>query len=708
MGGTRVSRRDVLVSAAAVGGALTLGFAARPALATHGQAAELTAWIVITPDDRVVIRFARAEMGQGALTGLAMLVAEELDCDWQTVSAELVEPQENVRRGHAWGDMSTGGSRSIQGSESYLRRAGATARAMLIAAAAARWNVPAAQCGACNGVITHMPSGRTLRFAELAEAAAAVPPPKDVAPKKPEQWTLLGTPRNRIDVPDKVTGKPIYGIDVVVPGMLHAAIRHAPMLGGRLRGVDPAPALARRGVHKVVRLDDAVAVVADTWWRAEQAVAALAPDWTPGEGSRASSGEFYARLREALDGDEFQVGREEGDVDAAFPDARIVSAEYSVPLLAHATMEPQNCTAQVTADKVEVWAPTQDAELSLNVAAKAAGVGIDKVVLHPVMLGGGFGRRGVSQDFVHEAVTIAREVGRPVKLLWSREEDIRRDHFRPAAVARLRAALDADGLPKALHVRLAAPSVLAAISPELVEINGDRMAMHGLMEEMRYAVPHYRVEYAMRNLPVQIGPWRSVNHSQNAFFKECFVDELAQAAGCDPYQYRRMLLRDAPKARAVLDAAAERAGWSKPALPGVFRGIALHEASDSTVAQVVEISLENGAPKVRRIVSAIDCGHVVNPRGIAEQTESAIVYGLAAALYGEITITDGRVRQSNFHDYPMLRLADMPQIETVLVPSGGFFGGVGEPPLTPVAPALCNAIFAATGRRVRSLPLLKG
>jgi isoquinoline 1-oxidoreductase beta subunit len=708
----RLSRRSFLISAAAGGGGLVLGFAlpgvGEPARAADGGP-EVNAWIVIGADDSIVIRVSRAEMGQGTFTALPMLVAEELECDWAKVTPEFASAAENLRRHRVWGDMSTNASRSVSASQQALRQAGATAREMLIAAAAARWDVPAHECRAQSSTITHLPSGRTLRFGEVAQAAAAIRPPAHVKLKEPKSWKLIGTPQKHFDARDKVTAQPIYGIDVRLPDMLYAAIRQCPVFKGNLRSVDETKLAGMKGIRRVVRLANAVAVVADSWWRAQQAVQALAATWDPGGNGHASSDTIDAALREGLarpDG----IGRRDGDVAAALAGAaRRIDAEYRVPFLAHATMEPQNCTAQVSPDRVEVWVPTQDAETALATAADAAGLPRSKAVVHRTMLGGGFGRRGAIQDFVRQAVLIAKEAGAPVKLLWSREEDIGRAFYRPMALARLAAGLDAAGMPTAWQVRVAGLSILASVVPEM-NAGIDRNFLQNFLEDMPYGIPNYLVDYAVRATHVPVGILRSIYYSQNAFFKESFIDEMAHAGGQDPYRLRRALLTGKPKHLAVLDAAATRANWGSPTPAGVFRGIALNEACDSICAQVVEASVSDaGALRVHRVISALDCGHVLNPLTVDLQTQSAIVFGLTAALYGEITIADGRVQQSNFHDYEMLRMGDMPQVETVTVGSGdaggNVWGGVGEPPVAPLAPALCNAIFAATGRRIRSLPL---
>jgi len=556
-----IDRRAFLVRAAAAGGALTLGFAVpfgAPRARAENSPPEITAWIVIRPDDSVIIRVAKAEMGQGAFTALPMLVAEELECDWRKVKPEFVRAHENARRGRVWGNMSTGASRGISASQQDLRRAGATAREMLIAAAAARWNVPAAECTAANSVIRHRPSGRSVTFAAVAVAAAAMPAPAQVRLKDPKDWKLIGTAKPRFEVGAKVTGQPIYAIDVRLPDMLYAMIVQCPVFKGRLKSVDASKLSAMKGVHRVVRLPDAVAVVADNWWRARKAADALVIAWDPGEGAAVSSKQIRNSLRSGLETAQAGVGRSAGDVDAALAQAATrIEADYEVPFLAHATMEPQNCTASVKDGRVEVWAPTQDAETARAIAANAAGVPNESVIVHPMMLGGGFGRRGMMQDFVRQAVLIAKDAGRPVQLIWTREEDTRHDFYRPAVAARMSAGLDADGMPVAWKIRTTGQSIMATIAPHILRFGADKHFLQGLLEDNPYPVPHYFVDFAMRATHVPVGVWRSVNHSQNAFFKECFIDEMAHAAGIDPYLYRRRLLAQAPRQLAVLDAVAE-------------------------------------------------------------------------------------------------------------------------------------------------------
>jgi isoquinoline 1-oxidoreductase beta subunit len=707
----RQSRRDFLKVSTAAGGGLALQLTIPvPALAqatAKGKGSELTAWIVIHPDDRVVIRVARSEMGQGSSTGLAMLVAEELECDWRKVRTEFVSTGEQLRRNRAWGSMATGGSRSIRDSQEYLRRAGATAREMLVAAAAQRWKVPGSECDAENGAIIHRPSRRRLRFGQLAQAASKLEPPGEVKLKDPKDWNLIGKPAPRLDVPDKVTGKPLFGIDVQLPGMVYAAIAQCPVFRGRLRSVADERILGLRGLIKVVKLEDAVAVVADNWWRANRMLKALPIEWDVGPNGGASTASIREFVRFGLEDTSVPVARNDGDVEAGFAAAaKVIEAEYYAPFLNHAPLEPMNCTALVEGGRVEVWAPTQNAEATHATAAATAGVPLENVDVHLTHLGGGFGRRGF-QDYTRQAVAIAKAVeGRPVKLLWSREEDMQHDYYRPMTLMRFKAGLDAAGNVVAWRIRDASHSILAGVRPQDIKEGVDRHALGGIVD-LPYGVPNLRIEFAMRNSHVPVGFMRTVFHSQNPFMRECFVDEMAHAAGKDPYEFRRALLRAKPKDLGVLEAVAKASGWGSPLPAGVHRGIAVQDSHGSYAAAVFEVSVSDaGELDIRRVVVAVDPGYVVNPDSAEAQVQSCVAYGLTSALWGEITLSQGRVEQSNFHDYRIMRMAEMPKnIEAVLVPSGGFWGGMGETPLAPLAPALCNAIFAATGKRIRSLPL---
>jgi isoquinoline 1-oxidoreductase beta subunit len=702
-------RREFLRACVATGGGLALEFSFPYLAAAAGgeaTAVEVNAWVVVHRDDRVVIRIARSEMGQGSLTALAQLVAEELDCDWAKVSTEFASPNENLRRKRVWGSMSTGGSQGVRSSQDYVRKAGAAAREMLVAAAAARWNVPAAECVADKGVVTHRPTGRNLHYGEVATAAAKIAPPANVKLRDPADWKVAGKPLARLDIPDKVLGKPVFGTDVVLPGMLHAAIAQCPVFGGKLKSVDSAEAESMRGVKKVVRAEDFVAVVADSWWRAQRALGRLIVEWDVGANGAASDATIEKMLREGLADAKTPAARTVGDTAGALAGAaKVIEAEYSAPYLAHATMEPQVCTAWVKPDGfVEVWTSTQNGEASLAAAAHAAGVEPVKAEVHKTMLGGGFGRRGAPQDFVRQGVTIAKAMpGTPVKLMWSREEDTQHDFYRPASIVKLRAGLDAQGRIVGFEAKIACPSILAVLMPGALRNGIDFTAVRTL-SDMPYAIANQRIDYALRNGHVPVGFWRAPGQ-QNGVYRECFIDELAHAAGRDPLEFRLAMLEAGDKNRRVLAAAAKAAGWGAPLAAGVGRGLAVVEGFGSYAAGVAEVSVAaDGALKVQRYVVAVDSGYFVNPDICAAQAESNAVYGLGG-LFEACTIKDGRVQQSNFHDFRLPTIGDMPKVELVLVPSGGFWGGHGEPGILPFQAAVLNALFALTGKRIRKLPL---
>ena len=705
-----INRRGFLKASVALGGAFSLEFSfPLAAMAAHGMPApEVNAWVVIHPDDRVVVRIARSEMGQGTYTALAQLVAEELDCDWARVSSEFASPNEHIRRKRIWGSMSTGGSQGVRSSQDYVRKAGAAARVMLINAAAARWKVPAGECTVERGVITHVPSKRTLRYGAVAAEAAKLEPPKDVALRDPKDWKIAGKPMHRFDIPDKVMGKPVFGVDVVLPGMLHASIAQCPVFGGTLKSVDESVAKKMRGVKKVVRETDFVAVVADSWWRADQALQALRIEWDAGANGNASTASIMAMLREGLADPKLPQARKVGDADTALATAaKVIEAEYSSPYLNHATMEPQTCTAWLKPEGfLEVWTSTQNGEASMTAAAETAGLPLEKVEVHKMMLGGGFGRRGGPQDFVVQGVKIAMAMaGTPVKMMWSREEDMQHGFYRPASVVRMKAGLDAKGNLVAMHTRIACPSIFKVLMPQVLGADGIDSTSVRTLSDMPYAVPHQQVDYAMRNGHIPVGFWRAPGQ-QNAFYRECFIDELAGAAGKDPLEYRLAMLKPGDKNRLVLEAAAKAAGWGGALPSGVHRGLAMADGFGSFSAMVAEVSVSaKGEVKVHRIVVAIDSGYVVNPDTCRAQAEGNVIYGLGSILYQENTVKNGRIVESNFRDFPLPQISEMPRVETVLVPTGGFWGGHGEPAILPLAPAVCNAIFAATGKRIRSLPL---
>ena len=703
------ARRKFLKQSAAIGGGLTVGFSFPGAFAQKADGAvEINAWVVIRPDDAIIIRYARSEMGQGSMTSAPMLVAEELECDWTRVKIEYASANASVKRKRAWGDMAAVGSRTIRNSQEYLRRAGATAREMLIAAAAQQWGVPASECSASNSFITHGPSKRKVSFGKVADAAARLEPPKDVKLKDPKDWKLIGKSVKRIDIPDTVMGRQRYGIDAQLPGMVYAAITQCPVFGGKVKSVDGSKIQNRRGIIKVIPLETYVAVIADNWWRAKEALRDVAIEWDTAGNSGVSSASIMEFLRAGLTQQEgLAFARREGDVDQAFgAAAKVLEAEYFTPYLAHATMEPMGCLALVKDGKVDVWTSTQSVEASLATAAATAGVPLENVEVHRVQLGGGFGRRGGGQDFVRQGVAIAKAMeGTPVKMLWTREEDMQHDFYRPASLIRMKAGLDASGNPLAWYSRVSAPSIVATLLKLPLKDGIDPQAVASYADQP-YSIPNVRIEYAQRNPHVPVGFWRTVGHSQNPYMRECFVDELASAAGKDPYEYRVALLGKAPKELGVLEATARAAGWGKPLRAGVHRGIAVTEAYGSYTSAVAEVSVDDkGALTIHRLVLGIDCGYVVNPDNVIAQMQGSAVFALTALIWGEITIKDGRVEQSNFHDYRLMQLREMPAVEVVMAPSGGFWGGVGEPGQASILPAVCNAIYAATGKRIRSLPL---
>ena len=710
----RISRRTFVVGSAALGGGLALGFDVPfgPAPA-HAQAAapEVNAWVVVRPDESVIIRIARSEMGQGTLTGLAQLVAEELECDWSKVTTEFPTPGQNVARKRVWGDMSTGGSRGIRDSHEYVRKGGAAARMILIQAAANEWKVPAAECSASNSVITHKPTGRTITFGKVAEAAAKLEPPKDVPLKDPKDWKIIGKGVKRLDTADKLTGKLVYGIDIKLPGMPNAAIKDCPVFGGKVKSFDAAKVMGMTGVKKVVPVGDtAVAVVADKWWQAKTALDALPIEWDKGPNSQASSATIAEFLKAGLDADTVFVGNKRGDVNAAIASAaRIIKAEYNYPYQNHACMEPMNATALYTNDECKVWGPSQNGEAAFGAILQTTGLAANKCEFHKVLIGGGFGRRGRS-DYVIQAVLIAKQVpGTPIKLIWSREEDMTHCSYHPITQCRMIGALDANNNLTGLHMRISGQSILAAIAPSRLDNGRDTATFSGLNPggeaAFGYTVPNLLVDHAMRNPHVPPGFWRGVNINHNAIYVECFVDELAKDVGVDALEFRRRLMANHPKHLAVLNTAAEKGGWGKPASQGVFRGLAQYMSYGSYVAACAEVSVDGEKVKVHRIVAAIDPGYAVNPAQIERQTAGSFVYGLSALFYQECTVKDGGIEQTNFDSYNSMRISEMPKVETILMPSGGFWGGVGEPTIAVAAPAVLNAIALATGKRFRTFPL---
>ena len=723
-----LSRRGFIIGTGATG--LTIGILAScspsatepdaPDYSNLPPNPEVNAWVHIDHDDTITVRIARSEMGQGTLTGLAQLVTEELDGDWDKVTTEYPTPGENLARERVWGSFSTGGSQGIRSSHEYVREGAAVAKAMLIEAAANEWDVPVSECSSANSVITHGPSGNTKTYGEVANAAAQLAPPLEVKVKDPSEWKIIGQPKMRLDTAEKLTGKQVYGADIQMDGMLHASIKQAPKIGASLKSFDEAAIASMPGVRKVMSLRNpygeninAVVVVADTWWRANQALNALPVEWEGGIDF--STTEFEAELDEGLTAQDAFVGNGGGDLAGAFADAaQVVDVTYNMPFQNHACMEPMNTTALWTPEKCEIWCPTQNGEAALGAMPDAAGLPIEQCEVYKVHLGGGFGRRG-SADYVIQAIHIAKEMpGTPVKLQWSREEDMIHGFFHPTTKGRMQGALDADGNLTGMHMRISGQSILAALIPEALQDGVDYATFQGLLpsgvnprledQTLKYKFDNFLIDHAMRNPPVRPGFWRGVNLNQNAIYLECFMDEMAVAAGRDPLEFRLAHLQDSPLTAAVLQAVADRSGWGND--DGKARGLCAMYGFGSHVAACAEVSVsDDGALKIDRIVAATDCGTAVNPQQIEAQVEGSFVYGLSAMLYGEITFEGGEVQQQNFDTFDSLRLADMPEVETIVMPSGGFWGGVGEPTIAVAAPAVLNAIYAATGKRIRQLPI---
>jgi isoquinoline 1-oxidoreductase beta subunit len=717
-----LSRRTFIVGSAAVaGGGLALGLnvplGIEEAQAQSAPAAtEVNIWVAIKPDDTCVIRVARSEMGQGTITGLAQLVAEELECDWSKVTTEGISPARNLASKRAWGEMGTGGSRGIRTSQDYVRRGGAVARMMLMQAAADQWNVPVAELTVSNSVITHGASKRSIRYGEVAAAAAKLTPPdaKSIKLKDPKDWKIAGKPLKRLDTADKLDGSKVFAIDLKLPGMLCAAIKDCPVFGGKLRSYDESKVAGMPGVKKVVRVKDSgVAVVADTWWRAKKALEALPIVWDEGPNATQSSATIAEMLKEGLTASTTNGERKNGDALKVIGEAaKKVEAVYATPFLAHAPMEMMNCTVKLSADRADAWTATQNLEASLAALSEASGIPLEKCEVHRHDLGGGFGRRGGTQDYVHQAVEIAKSFpDTPVKMIWSREEDQAHDFYRPISQCKMSAGLDAAGNLTGLHVRVSGQSINSMLNPKGIVDGKDMRQLQGYYDtpgdaQLGYDVPNLLIEYAMRNSHVPVGPWRGVNTNQNAVYMECFMEEVAKAAGKDSLEFRRALMKDHPKHLAVLNAAAEKGDWGKPLPAGVHRGIAQFMGYGSYSAAVAEVSVSpQGKLKVHRMVLAVNSGHAVNPGQIEAQVQGSVAFGLTATLYGEMPVENGRVTNLNFDTYEIMRLAEMPKVEVAIVPTYDFWGGIGEPTICVVAPAVLNAIYAATGKPVRSLPL---
>ncbi len=684
-----------------------------PALAGGGAVA-LTGWLRIDPDGAVTILSNTSEIGQGSGTGIAQIIANELDLDWRLVRIEMA-PIDEQHFNAGWGEYATYGSGGISRQFEPLRRAGAQARAMLIGAAAQLWQVPAADCDTDAGYVLHRASGKRLAYATLSIAAAQLPVPEKVTPMPRERWRFIGKAMARLDIPSKVDGSAQYGIDVRQPGMLIATILQCPNFGGRLSRVDPAPALAMPGVRHVVPLDDAVAVVADSYWRARKALAVLQPVWNLKQSPQRDSAEYDAALLAAATaGGDVYVSRKAGKTReqivasyelAAKGAVRSVGQVYTFPFLSHATMEPMNGTARVDGKSAELWLPTQSQSGTRDAVAKALGLAPEAVTIHTTLSGGGFGRR-VECDFALQAAAIAKATGATVKLIWSREEDMRHDFYRPAAAVHLQVELDAQGMPLAMRFDSAAESLLehSSLGPPKNKLPVDPSGLTPVPASYNIGATMLRASTIDAGVPV--GYWRSVASSQNIYAYESLMDELAAAAKVDPLAYRRRMMKPEARERRVLDAVAAQAGWDRPT-PGRHRGLAIDTANGSVVAHVVELSVDGGKVKLHRIVTAVDCGVAVNPGSVRAQIEGGIAFALSAAFYGEITLRKGAVEQSNFNDYRLITLADMPPVQVILIDSQEAPGGVGEEAVGPLAPAVANALFAATGKRVRTLPLFR-
>ena len=724
------SRRDFIIKGSIAGGGLMLGIGALPefALAQSGGSydqnspmktgePEINAWVSIKPDDTVYIRIARSEMGQGTRTGLAQLVTEELDCNWKKVKTQSATPGQSLARKRVWGEHGTGGSRGIRISEDYVRRGAAAARIMLVQAAANQWNVPVTELKVDKGVITHVPTGRKTTYGKVAELASTLTPPdpQSITLKDPRKWTVAGQPYARIDTANKVNGAKVYGADLQMPGMLCASVKSCPVFGGKIVSYDEAKVKNLRGVKGVVQIDDAtVAVVADTWWRANTALNALPIVWNEGKASNVSQGDIDQMLRTGLDeqGDFWQ--RKVGDAPEVInSSAKKVEAIYYTPYRAHVTMEPMNATVKISGDRAEAWVPTQNGEGSHAALSEATGIPLANCEVYKLDSGCGLGRRGSTQDFVTYAAKVAMKFpGVPVKVLWSREEDMTHDYYHPIAMAKMSAGLDAGGNVTGMHIKVAGQSINATLAPSAIKDGKDERQLQGFYEkgpdaQLGYTFPALLTEYVMKNTHVPVGPWRGVNTNQNGIFMECFMDECAKAAGKDPVKFRQAVMQSHPKHLGVLNAAAQKANWDKPLPAGTYRGVAQFMGYASYSACVAEVSVDGNVVHVKRLVFALNSGHVVNPYLTREQIEGSVAMALGAIFNPEITVENGRIKQQNLDSYPMIKLASTPRIETVLVPTYDFWGGVGEPTICVVGPAVANAISAAIGRPVRNFPLYK-
>jgi isoquinoline 1-oxidoreductase subunit beta len=706
-----VSRRSFLVAGAAAGGGLLLGFYLPQLIGAKAQIVTTdafgpNAFVRIGRDDSVTLVMPQVEMGQGTYTSMSMLIAEELEVALAQVTVEAAPPDDKLYANPLLGFQVTGGSTSVMAMWEPLRRAGAAARVMLITAAAGEWNVDPESCRAEKGEVINPTTGQKLNYGALVDAAAKLPLPEKVALKDPKDFTLIGTPAKRLDTPDKVNGKAQFGIDAMLPGMKFATVAACPVFGGKLASVDDSKAMAIKGVRQVVRLDNAVAVVGDHMWAAKQGLDALDIDWDYGPNAKVSTASIVQQM-EIASRQPGVTARSDGDIAEAMPGAaKKVEAVYEMPFLAHAAMEPMNCTVDVTPDSCEIWVGIQVVSRAQATAAQVTGLSPEKIQVHNHLIGGGFGRR-LDVDGVTQAVAIAKQVAGPVKVVWSREEDIQHDVYRPYYYDRFTAGLDEQNRLVAWHHRVTGSSILARWAPPAF-VNGlDEDAINGAAKELPYSIPNILVDYVRDEPPgLTTGWWRGVGPTHNIFVVESFIDELAASAKTDPVEYRRALLGKSPRVIGVLNLAAEKAGWGQSLPPGVGRGVSVQFAMGSYLSQIAEVEVsKDGEVKVRRVVCAVDCGQIVNPDTIVAQIEGGIIFGISAALWGEVTLKDGRVEQHNFNDYRVLRINEAPLIEVHLVNSAEAPGGIGEPGTIGIAPAMANAIFALTGKRIRKLPI---
>jgi isoquinoline 1-oxidoreductase subunit beta len=712
------SRRYFILTSVSAAGGLLVGIGAAPdsRAATVSKQPwtdndhaphEIDAWIAIDPDDSILIRYQRSEMGQGSMTALPMIIAEELQCDWSKVRIEYASANRSVREKRVYGDMFSHGSMSVRQSQKMMQQVGASARERIVAAAAARWHVAASECAAAQSVVSHRPSGRTLRYGQLAAEAAKIKLAAEPAIKTPAQFTFIPRSIPRVDLVHKTDGSARFGMDAQVPDMVFAAINACPVRGGKLKDVDESVLSGTPGIVGVVKLENAVAVVATgTFWRAKRALSRLQPEWDVGAAGSVDSTQLSAQFRAALT-ERMVTARNDGNVDKAMSGAaRTFEAIYETPYLSHSPMEPMNATVNLQPDRLDVWVGTQDAEMALGAAARVSGLKPEQVHIYNAFLGGGFGRRDANDD-IAQAIAIAKVVKRPVKLIWTREEDTRQDRFRPHAVVGFKAAVGADGMPTAWSMRVVTSSIFKSVGIPFPADRAEPPAVDTL-ESNGYDVPNTRVEVLLKNTHLPVWFYRAPGGNQHVFALEGFLDEIASASGIDPYLMRRKLLKGKPDWLKVLDTAAAKGDWGKPLPRGSGRGIAICTFTDSLCAQVAEVTVKpNGHLKVNRVTVALDTRHMVNPQTVVEQAESSVIFGLTAALYGKITIKDGAAVQGNFDTYRMVRLADAPRIDVHLVPSGGeIWGGAGEPAVPPIAAAVANAIFAATGKRIRTLPIM--